>query len=73
MPCRMTQRVRLLANLLNLLQVPEALSRNFLIAVDLNLKFRNLESDTVDCGDYIFLILATITSGLSSNLLNADI
>ena len=41
--------------------------------MDLNLKFRNLESDTVDCGDYIFLILATITSGLSSDLLNADI
>jgi len=60
------------ANLFNLLQVPEALSRNwFLIAMDQNLKFRNLESDTVDCGDYIFLILATITSGLSSDLLNA--
>lgn len=37
----------------------------------LGLKFRNLEWDTVDCGDYIFLILATITCGLSSDLFNA--
>ena len=37
----------------------------------IKLQFWNLESDTVDGGDYIFLILATITSGLSSDLLNA--
>ena len=28
----------------------------------LKLKLWNLESDTVDCGDYIFLVLAALTS-----------